>query len=61
MAALSKVLPDNLVFVQSKQMVEGLANELQREKVGCSAVGEDHDLDLDWEAPRGGMRRNGIA
>lgn len=51
-SALPEVLSDNLVFVRGQDMVEGLANKLQREEVGGSAMREDHDLDFDGEAPR---------
>lgn len=41
-------------------MVEGFANKLQGKIVGGSAVGENGDLDLDWETPWRGMRRDDI-
>lgn len=56
MSALPEVLSDNLVFVRGKDMVERLADKLQRKKIGCAAVREDRDLDLDGEAPRRGRR-----
>lgn len=54
MSALTEILSDNLVFVRGQDMVEGLANKLQREEVGGSAMREDHDLDFNREAPRRG-------
>ena len=56
MAALAEILPNNLVFVGGKELVEGLADKLEREEVDDAAMGEDDNLDLDWEAPRGGRR-----
>lgn len=52
MSALPEVLSDNLVFVRGEDMVERLADKLQRKEIGCSAVREYRDLNLDGEAPR---------
>jgi hypothetical protein len=41
-------------------VVEGFANKLQGKIVGGAAVGENGDLDLDWETPWRGVRRDGI-
>lgn len=56
MSALPEVLSDNLVFLRGEDVVERLADKLQRKKIGCSAVREYRDLDLDGEAPRRGGR-----
>lgn len=57
MTALTEVLPYDLVFVSCEKLIEGPADESQREIIGSPAVTKDLDLDLDWEAPRGRDRR----
>jgi hypothetical protein len=60
MAALAEVLPYDFVFMSCEELIEGPADESQREIIGSPAVPKDLDLDLDWEAPRGGDWRIGM-
>lgn len=53
MAPLAEVPSYDLVLVSCEELVEGLADQSQREIIGGPAVAEYLDLDLDWEAPRG--------
>lgn len=41
------------MLVSCEELVEGLADQSQREIIGGSAAAEYLDLDLNWEAPRG--------
>lgn len=41
MAALAEVLPHDFILLRSQKIIEILADKLQREKIGSSAVGED--------------------
>lgn len=54
MTTLAKIMSRNELFVRGKELVEGLADELQRYKVPYPALGKDFNLDLDREdIPRG--------
>ncbi|KAJ6106154.1 hypothetical protein N7512_009671 [Penicillium capsulatum] len=50
---LAEILSNNFVFMRNKKSAEGFADQLERKKVGGSAMSEDLDLDFDREAPRG--------
>ena len=56
MTTLAKIMSRNELFVRGKELVERLANELQRYKVPYPALGKDFNLDLNREDIPGGRR-----
>ena len=46
MSALAEVLPRNQLFMRTEYLIEGFANQFQREKICDPAVGEYYDLKL---------------
>lgn len=46
MSALAEVLPRNQLFMRTEYLIEGFANQLQREKIRDPAVCEYYNLKL---------------
>lgn len=46
MSTLAEVLPRNQLFMRTENLIEGFANQLQREEICDPAVGEYYNLKL---------------